>query len=460
MDLQVNTTIKTSIGEITILEADSKLKGAQGRIFKVKYNGEIYALKDGIGANCNGATIEEIEYLLRHGPGSRLFVWPERLLEYNGEYAYLMKYVSDEYKTIKDSLYELTPKTCLGACINLCDAFQALFDNKLCYKDVSQKNILVRASDGDIRIIDNDNVTPVDQIDSPHVVGSKHMVAPEILDGKVQPNAKSDLWSLAVLLFLLLVGCYANKDYRFDHLSDDPEVKKLSDVEKVHYINEKFYSSDNVHFIFADDPINLDKYISKQNPNWKEYIYTWSILPSYLKEDFLNTFVHGIKDYDKRTNMDRWKKDCIRALASRYECPHCGKIGFFDYQYMKSHNLLDLKKPYNCQCPNANCNKTIKIPFMKAKWIPNEPSIIINLDNNDLFNVYFSYSQERIKKIAEVKYNQRGLLFITNLSDFAFNRDGSFGRNEDSPVFFRYEKIPNPKMNRIEIFGVKCEVFY
>ena len=57
---------------------------------------------------------------------------------------------------------------------------------------------------GEALICDNDNVT-IDNSPTSEVLGTSHFMAPEIVRGEALPSTKTDLFSLAVLLFYMFM---------------------------------------------------------------------------------------------------------------------------------------------------------------------------------------------------------------------------------------------------------------
>jgi serine/threonine protein kinase len=85
----------------------------------------------------------------------------------------------------------------------LVDAFAALHSAGLCYRDISFGNLRVDPAAREAAIIDVDNVG-VDG-GSALVKGTGPFMAPELLRDEALPSTVTDLHSLAVLLFYLLM---------------------------------------------------------------------------------------------------------------------------------------------------------------------------------------------------------------------------------------------------------------
>lgn len=72
----------------------------------------------------------------------------------------------------------------------------------MCYKDVNEGNIFFNPQNGDIRIIDNDNIGYADKFT---IKGTNGYMAPEVVLGD-KPDTRSDMFSFAVFVYRLLVG--------------------------------------------------------------------------------------------------------------------------------------------------------------------------------------------------------------------------------------------------------------
>jgi serine/threonine protein kinase len=74
----------------------------------------------------------------------------------------------------------------------------------LCYRDISFGNVFFDPDTGEVLICDNDNVA-VDGEGKIGVLGTPRFMAPEIVRGEALPSMHTDVFSLAVLLFYMLI---------------------------------------------------------------------------------------------------------------------------------------------------------------------------------------------------------------------------------------------------------------
>ncbi len=206
---------------------------------------------------------------------------------------------------------EISLKNVLRAGFFLADGFHALHSKGLCYKDISLGNLFLAPDTGRILICDNDNVD-VDGRELSSVIGTPGFIAPEVLIGLARPGTKSDLFSLAVLLFRLLTR-------------HDP-LKGQMDLE-IHCLDEparrQLYGVDPV-FIF--DPVD-----QRNRPNPQEHLaalITWPIYPPPLQQLFLQAFCAGMKDPSRRPLTGQWKETLAKTLDLRQLCEQCGQENF------------------------------------------------------------------------------------------------------------------------------------
>ena len=335
--LPSGTIIPSQIGNIEIIEDISSGGGGQGIVYRARVKGrgkcalKLYNL--------------EIDFSKMHKRINRLiekkpdpctfFAWPECLVEHDGRLGYVMEYV-DGYKEIYE-LFDVEDETPvmlrLKICINICRAFRQLHEAGYSYKDINHGNILF-SPNADVKIIDNDNISPnnKDEIG----IFTLDYVAPELVDDKKNmPNQKTDLHSLAVLLFRCLFKSHPLKGKRFLEVSQEEE--------------KSLYSSKNVCFIFKDKD-NLDRYIDPDLPGGRDL---WINYPEELREMFYKTFVDYVTSPNERFEADDWIKALIKARNSfvYYKCSCEYEDAFFCSE--------DIDK-FECM----ECNKIIPMPIL------------------------------------------------------------------------------------------------
>ncbi len=108
---------------------------------------------------------------------------------------------------------EPTFRALATAGLNLSHNYLLLHSQGLCYRDISFGNAFFDPDSGDILICDNDNVS-VDGAGLLGVLGTPRFMAPEVVRGEAVPSTQTDLFSLSVLLFYMLMVATRSKGKR------------------------------------------------------------------------------------------------------------------------------------------------------------------------------------------------------------------------------------------------------
>ena len=201
-------------------------EGGQGVVHVARLNGAPFAVKWFRPGPGNEEMRKSITALIQRGrPPHQAFVWPIDLVSSDRlpGFGYVMPLLEPRFISLAQLLnQEMQPSfrviTTIGR--ELVDAFAALHSAGLCYRDISFGNLRVDPAACGAAIIDVDNVGvdggPV------QVKGTGPFMAPEILRDEALPSTVTDLHSLAVLLFYLLMhghpllGLRADASYTWD----------------------------------------------------------------------------------------------------------------------------------------------------------------------------------------------------------------------------------------------------
>lgn len=216
--LSKNQTIKLEDGR-TVTVIGKLGAGGQGIAYRVRVDetGEEKALKwyfiEKINKENRGAFYNHLRENVRNGSPSNSFVWPEAVTEWNSEepdepFGYIMKVYPEGYdgfsKFLLGSVAFESNLALINAALNIIEAFKKLHAKGYSYQDLNDGNFAINKSTGDVLICDNDNA--VGPGASFGVLGKFRYMAPEIVRGEQKPDKKTDYFSLAVVLFLLLMG--------------------------------------------------------------------------------------------------------------------------------------------------------------------------------------------------------------------------------------------------------------
>lgn len=270
------------------------------------------------------------------GPPDPRFLWPQAIVtsETRSGFGYLMELRDPNYKSILDLVIgraDPTFSALVRAGFNLADGFLQLHARGLCYRDISFGNLFFNPSTGNILICDNDNVD-IDGQDGA-IGGTPDFMAPEIVVGEAKPSTKSDLHSLAVLLFYMF----------FIH--HPLQGKALLSIRALDLPARRQLCGSNPVYIF--DPVNKSNEAvpaPDNEPNLTEgganALLFWPIYPDLLKSKFEEAFTLGLKDPSKRVVESVWRQTMLRLLDSIVDCPACGKENFFDESRLQDGNYV------------------------------------------------------------------------------------------------------------------------
>ncbi len=251
----------------------------------------------------------QLQRLVEAGPPSDRFLWPDSIVHSPDEptgLGYSMPMRPHDYvrfDRVIASAESLAFPVLATIGRNLADSFHALHAAGLCYRDVKDANVFVRESDGEVLICDNDNVS-VEGAPA-GVRGSLYYMPPEVMLGAVPPSRRSDQFSLAVLLFYLLVHHHPLEGRRtLGGVWDaDAQVRALA--------REPLFIFD------PDNPANRPEPQMQSLP-----LVWWPLLPRYVQALFVRTFGPGLHDPGARVTETQWREalDDLRASARNCDC--------------------------------------------------------------------------------------------------------------------------------------------
>jgi len=299
--------------------------GGQGEVYLVDVAGVKRALKWYYPQTASVEQLETLDRLIQAGAPDERFLWPEDLLIDEGgtTFGYLMPLRPDRFMGITDLMKRnFTPslQSLVTACVNVSDAFLNLHAKGWCYRDISQGNMFFDHRNGDILICDNDNVGVNESATT--ILGTPRFMAPEVVRGEAVPSTQTDLFSLAVMHFVMLMNHYpldGRKEYEI-HCFDRPAMERL-------------YGSNPV-FIF--DPYDKS---NEPVPGYQDNaIAFWAIYPAFLKALFTKSFTTGLRDpVNGRVRETDWRGQLSRLRDSIFYCT-CGAENFFDLERLRQES--------------------------------------------------------------------------------------------------------------------------
>lgn len=332
--------------------------GGQGTVRCVTnvQTGKEYALKMYKGDDGNYQLRKNIEALIASGGIHdnkknvlSFVILPQAIVEgKNGAFGYIMEKVDlDGYTTMLPSWTKPEKRPSLQAICkiikNLCSFYKALhLSSGLCYKDLNEGNIYFNWKTGDILIIDNDNIAVSGTVT---VKGTPRYMAPEVVTGESSPDSRSDVFSLAVFIYRILIGGFPFEGkYVADYCMKNN--MPLDDAMK------KLFGKDALYVWHSTDRRNGIE--GHNQPVWDNQARSYHGLSPKIQEAFRCTFEKNLSS-DRRAerfSAESWY-DLFDALEQEVvSCRH-GQNG-----YMFSDST-------HCYCCHQR-NQVPKPPVQKA----------------------------------------------------------------------------------------------
>jgi eukaryotic-like serine/threonine-protein kinase len=263
-------------------------------------------------------------------------------------FGYVMPWMESRFITFSQAVHEqpLSLATMSKIARKLAEAFDALHRSGLCYRDINFGNLWIDPVRGDLAIIDNDNVGT----DAGHasVWGSHKFMAPEVTRREKRPSTVSDLHSLAVLLFFLLMhghpldGTRVEESYGWSskHRSEE-------ELAMLHYGREPL-------FIFDEKDMS-NRPVEGSGPANR-----WPFYPRFIRDLFTQAFTSGLSDASLtgRVQAAEWRDAMVQLNDLGTICTYCGVAVVFDpdepdkpcwncQNVAKRHPLLKLRNGRN-----------------------------------------------------------------------------------------------------------------
>jgi serine/threonine protein kinase len=312
-------------------------EGGQGRVYHVtSEDGAELALKWYHPEWTSRDQWETLRTLVGIGPPAPSFLWPIDLATAGGggQFGYVMRIRDPRFHEMFDLLRRLvTPgfRTLATIGMNLASAFLELHTRGLCYRDISWGNVFFDPLTGDVLICDNDNVG-VDGAKT-SIAGTRLFMAPEVVRGEAAPSTKTDRYSLAVLLFMILMIHHPLLGRR------ELEVPCLDAAGLDRLLVEQ------PTFIF--DPQDAsNRPIPGEHDNALAF---WPIYPQFIRDLFTRAFTTGLHDAAQgRVTEGEWRAAMVRLRDATFRCRSCGQENFFG--------------PGARRCCNPHCRKDLPVP--------------------------------------------------------------------------------------------------
>lgn len=333
--------------------------GGQGEVYEVNAGKENYALKWYLPHIATSQQYEILEDLITNGAPDSSFLWPIDLIKDGDDFGYIMDLRPSEYVNMFELLKRRVEPSFRTLCLtgfNIAKGFRELHSNGWCYRDISWGNLFINFNNGKVLICDNDNAVP-NNSDLGNIGGTPRFMAPEIVLGNDKPSINTDLFSLAILLFLLF------------NIHHPLEGKIENDIHCLDpHAMKKIYGMNPV---FIWDPQNkTNRPVQGYQQNAIDF---WKIYPQFLKDMFIHSFTKGLHNPQTRSTESQWQSICIKLMNCIVYCNNekCGVENFYDPK------LDEIGVGHTCW----NCQKTIPVPpLLKIK----SDLVVLNKETNIL----------------------------------------------------------------------------
>jgi DNA-binding helix-hairpin-helix protein with protein kinase domain len=290
--------------------------GGQGEVYQATWAGKTVALKWYFRHQATHEQRAALNTLVELGSPNNRFLWPHELAvkSRSRSFGYVMPLREPRYKSIVDLMQRTAEpgfRALITACIELSDAFLRLHSRGLCYRDISFGNVLFDPETGEVLICDNDNVA-VDGISHSHVLGTPRFMAPEVVRGEAYPSILTDIYSLAVLLFYLLMLHHPLDGEREAAIKclDLPAMNRLYGERPL--------------FIF-DPADSSNAPLPGIHDNALEF---WPLYPRSIQRLFTRAFTAGLSDATQRVRESEWRAALTRVRDQILIC-QCGQESLY-----------------------------------------------------------------------------------------------------------------------------------
>ncbi len=312
-----------------------------------------------------------------------------------------MDLVKDGYYTITEyilgNVHFKNFKVVCDATLNMVSAFRKLHNIGYSYQDLNDGNFFINPNTGSILIGDNDNVSP-NGIDM-GVLGKPRYMAPEIVmgKGKIKPDTMSDLYSLALLIFMLFTNT---------HPLEGKKIKKCGNIDA---LSDELYGKGATFMLDPKDKSNSPLQAIHQN-----VISIWPYFPSYIKDIFIKAFSREalIKNVNYRPREIEWMENIAKFRNDIIICEKCGNSVFLKNEIT------------SCDC----CNKDLNI----KNYIEIDNFLAPGKEDTRIYNFQIgrSNTNEALKPVAKVVRNKSNpnLYGLANMSTIVWNATTPSGK--------------------------------
>lgn len=305
-------------GDVKVLSFIAE--GGQGEVYRVESPSGEKALKWYFAHTATAEQRVILEKLVGNDQNDPRFLWPQAIVVLSrmpGQFGYLMPLRPSHFASLPDlfrrQVSDATFRSLTSACIHLVEAFRSLHARGMAYRDINWGNVFFDPVNGDILVCDNDNA--IFEGHSTGVGGTMEFMAPELVRDEGVPRTQTDLHSLAVLLFLMLVNHHPLQGAR-EHKIHCMDASAKADLYGAHPV-----------FVFdPNDDSNRPVHGVQDTAD-----ALWKLLPTAARDLFVKAFTDGLHDPDNgRVRETQWRDVLSRMRDQIVVCGRCLKQNFHD----------------------------------------------------------------------------------------------------------------------------------
>ncbi len=340
----------------TVTVTDKLGEGGQGVVYRVKFDtGEEKALKWYFISYFKEPKkfYNHLAENIKAGAPSAAFIWPEQLTKWiDGEsFGYIMDIFPAGYESFSKFLNAKvnfkSVKAMVNAALNIVSAFKSLHNKGYNYQDLNDGNFSINPATGKVLICDNDNVVGHGQYSG--VLGKARYMAPEVVRGDKQPDKNTDRYSLAVILFMLLIG---------DHPLEGMKTNVPALTNKY---DKRFFGTQPLFIYDKDNDSNAPVPGLHQNA-----VTFWKYFPSFIKDAFQQSFSQdSLLNIRGRLLEQDWFNILMRLKSSIVRCPQCGEEIFLESDRETGCSKAHKIKPVGYLNFTKRSNQAVTVPIFK-----------------------------------------------------------------------------------------------
>lgn len=291
-------------------------QGGQGAVYRCTFGSGDYAVKwyHDYYVDIDKSLKGRLKKAIARGAPDKRFLWPLELVAHPKRpscFGYIMGLRPSEFQSIRELLasppkrIELSLEKRLYICWQIADSFLSLHAYGFCYQDINFGNFFIHPASGRVMICDNDNVN-VDGAQA-SVYGTRKFMAPEIVRREATPNSRTDLYSMAVLFFYILVGWHPLDGKR------EAEAKLLT--QEMEY---DLYGANPLFMFDANDTTN-----GPLSPLHDMLVCRWKSLPGQARALFRQAFGAGLHNSNGRVIEKSWLRLFEGFQRAGFSCHEC-----------------------------------------------------------------------------------------------------------------------------------------